>query len=149
MALKSARAWAEEVWGATSHAEKMEKWIQAIQADARAGMVPEGECTHVGKRTELWDRLHEKLNAATVEHEAELAKAWCAGRDAAAIECDRRLHEVLPHLEPCEQSQEAARIRALQPPGGKANTCDEECDLAYKSGCDCRHSNVPWSDSRR
>ena len=72
---------------------------------ARAGMAPESECTHVGKRTELWDRLHEKLNAAIVEHEAELAKAWEAGRDAAARVSDD-----------CS----ADRIRALQPPGGNA-----------------------------
>jgi hypothetical protein len=25
----------------------------------------------------------------------------------------------------------------------KPEVCDEECDLAYKLGCDCRHSNKP------
>ena len=54
--------------------------ISEAHADARAGMVPE----------------------------AELAKAWCDGRDAAAAECGD------------SNAAPLARIRALQPPGGKA-----------------------------
>jgi hypothetical protein len=41
----------------------------------------------------------------------ELAKAWEAGRDAAAAECGD------------SNAAPLARIRALQPPGGKAKTC--------------------------
>lgn len=69
--------------------EYFTKTVRAIQADARAGMVPE----------------------------AELAKAWCAGRDAAA-------DWVKANWPGSVISQD---IRTIQPPGGKPKPTSCEC----------------------
>jgi uncharacterized small protein (DUF1192 family) len=79
-----------------------------IQSDARAGMVPEGELAELkGRHAGLWATV-EGLKTDIESLKAELAKAWEAGRDAAAAECGD------------SNAAPLARIRALQPPGGKA-----------------------------
>lgn len=107
--------WADKLeWAARSGAPIM-PLVQAIIDDARAGRVPEGELdalkAEAGRYRQLCLEKIEWLETNKAAAEAELAKAWEAGRDAAA-----------DHLKWCrdEECCNPQLVRALQPPGGKA-----------------------------
>jgi len=102
--------------------------IEDIQADARAGMVPEGELhgdrgdghcqacigrsvkaeAELAKAHAGMDLFEKRLQHEVDSREAELAKAWEAGRGA-ALACEAPTVGLW-----------RLNIRALQPPGGKA-----------------------------
>jgi len=70
--MRSAAEWWAEYWGADAY-----PWISAIQADARAGMVPAAEL-----HGDRGDGHCQACIGRSVKAEAELAKAWEAGAQA-------------------------------------------------------------------
>ena len=106
--------------------------IEDIQSDARAGMVPaaelhgdrgDGHCqacigrsvkaeSELAKAHAGMDLFEKRLQHEVDSREAELAKAWEAGKEEAwraMVTCNDKTH-----------AEELRAISKLQPPGGKA-----------------------------